>query len=67
MVDTQARPPREVRGKRVKEREAREPTFPVIPSKGDIATKIQAAANMAPAAGISTKYYAAGKLPLIHL
>ena len=49
------------KGRRVKEREASEPTFPAIPPREDIATKIQAAANMAPATGISTKYYSAGK------
>ena len=61
MVDTLSQPPKEVKGKREREREAREPTLPVIPPKVDMTTKMQAAANMAPAAGISNTYYAAGK------
>ena len=61
MVDTQALPPKEARGRGEKEREASEPTFTAIPPKEGKATKIQAAANRAPATGIRTKYYAAGK------
>ena len=61
MVDTLSQPPKEVKGNRARERETREPTLPVIPPKEDMTTMMQAAANMAPAAGISNTYYATSK------